>query len=146
VTHRESIPRRTAWWHFTPNNLEQIRGHVFYLALGYFVSYLPYAVLAKALSIGIVPGVQVVLPAGALEHVLVMPIVVVCAAVALSRPAHWRGPGRAMVAEPRGLLVCGELDAQGAAMTDAAAAILQDAGISPHRHRLRSRPRVEHAS
>src|SRR2546430_10125425 len=29
-----------------------------YLALGYFVSYLPYAILAKALSSGIVPGVD----------------------------------------------------------------------------------------
>jgi hypothetical protein len=31
---------------------------VFYLALGYFISYLPYALLAKALSSGIIPGVE----------------------------------------------------------------------------------------
>jgi protein-tyrosine-phosphatase len=53
---------------------------VFYLALGYFVSYLPYAILAKALSSGIVPGVDapigglVLLPAAALGQLLVMPI------------------------------------------------------------------------
>lgn len=45
---------------------------MFYLALGYFISYLPYAILAKALSGGIVPGVDapvgglVLLPAAAL--------------------------------------------------------------------------------
>jgi protein-tyrosine-phosphatase len=36
--------------------LKQIEGHVFYLAFGYFISYLPCAVLAKVLSIGIVCG------------------------------------------------------------------------------------------
>ena len=102
--------------HFTPNNLEQIGGHVFYLALGYFVSYLPYAVLAKALSIGIVP-------AAVLEQAL--PLVIVATAVALSRPALQRGAGRVGAPERRAL--------DGAAMTDAAAAILQEAGIFPHR-------------
>lgn len=44
---------------------------MFYLALGYFLSYLPYALPAKALSSGIVPGVDapvgglVLLPAAA---------------------------------------------------------------------------------
>jgi hypothetical protein len=53
---------------------------VFYLALGYFISYLPYALLAKALSSGILPGVDrpvgglVLLPAAALGQLLVMPI------------------------------------------------------------------------
>jgi hypothetical protein len=53
---------------------------VFYLALGYFVSYLPYALLAKALSSGIVPGADapigglVLLPAAALGQLLVMPL------------------------------------------------------------------------
>ena len=31
---------------------------MFYLALGYFISYLPYALLAKALSSGIPPEVD----------------------------------------------------------------------------------------
>lgn len=53
---------------------------MFYLALGYFLSYLPYALLAKALSSGIVPGVDrpvgglVLLPAAALGQLLAMPI------------------------------------------------------------------------
>lgn len=53
---------------------------MFYLALGYFISYLPYALLAKALASGIVPGVDkpigglVLLPAAALGQLLVMPI------------------------------------------------------------------------
>jgi hypothetical protein len=53
---------------------------VFYVALGYFISYLPCALLAKALSSGIVPGVDrpvgglVLLPAAALGQLLAMPI------------------------------------------------------------------------
>ncbi len=53
---------------------------MFYFALGYFISYLPHALLAKALSSGIVPGVDkpigglVLLPAAALGQLLVMPI------------------------------------------------------------------------
>jgi protein-tyrosine-phosphatase len=53
---------------------------VFYLAFGYFVAYLPYVILAKALSSGIVPGVDapvgglVLLPAAALGQLLVMPV------------------------------------------------------------------------
>lgn len=51
-----------------------------YLALGYFLAYIPYAILAKALSSGIVPGVEepvgglVLLPAAAIGQLLVMPI------------------------------------------------------------------------
>lgn len=37
---------------------KQNEGHVFYLAFGYFISYLPYALPAKALSSGIIPGVD----------------------------------------------------------------------------------------
>jgi hypothetical protein len=75
---------------------KEIEGHVLYLALGYFLSYLPYALLAKALSSGIVPGVdRLIASAGVERHT----------------------PG-----EP---------------MTDAAYAILEDAGIIPHHHRSR---------
>jgi hypothetical protein len=97
---------------------------VFYLALGYLVSYLPYAVLAKALSLGIVP-------AGVLEQLLVVPLVIVAAAVALSRPVVPGRAGRAGAVERR-------MRFEGAAMTDAAAAMLQDAGIFPHRPELAS--------
>lgn len=38
---------------------KQIEGNVFYPAMRCFISYLPCAVLAKALSSGIVPGVDV---------------------------------------------------------------------------------------
>lgn len=38
--------------------LQQIEVHVFYVALGYFISCLPFALLAEALSSGIVPGVD----------------------------------------------------------------------------------------
>jgi protein-tyrosine-phosphatase len=53
---------------------------VLYLALAYFAAYIPYAMLAKSLSSGIVPGVDgpvgglVLLPAAALGQLLVMPI------------------------------------------------------------------------
>ena len=53
---------------------------MFYLALGYFISYLPDALLTKALSSGIVPGVDraigglVLLPAAALGQLLAMQI------------------------------------------------------------------------
>jgi len=45
-----------------------------YLALGYFLAYIPYALLAKALSSSIVPGVHapigglVLLPAGIIRQ------------------------------------------------------------------------------
>lgn len=51
-----------------------------YLAFGYFISYLSYALLAKALSSGIIPGVDrpvgglVLLPAAALGQRVAMPI------------------------------------------------------------------------
>lgn len=51
-----------------------------YLAFGYFISYLPYALLAKALSSGIIPGVDrpvgglVLLLAAALGQLVAMPI------------------------------------------------------------------------
>ena len=51
-----------------------------HLAFGYFISYLPYALLAKALSSGIIPGVDrpvgglVLLPAAALGQLVAMPI------------------------------------------------------------------------
>lgn len=51
-----------------------------YLAFGYFISYLPYALLAKALSSGIIPGIDrpvgglVLLPAAALGQLVAMPI------------------------------------------------------------------------
>ena len=51
--------------------LKQFEGNVFYLVMGYFISYLPYALLAKAVSSGIIPGVDapiggpVLLPAAA---------------------------------------------------------------------------------
>lgn len=53
------------------------------LALGYFLAYIPYAILTKALSSGIVPGVDapvgglVLLPASAIGQLLVMPIVLI---------------------------------------------------------------------
>lgn len=54
-----------------------------YLALGYFIAYIPYAILTKVLSSGIAPGVDapvgglVLLPASAIGQLLVMPIVLV---------------------------------------------------------------------
>jgi protein-tyrosine-phosphatase len=50
-----------------------------WLALGYFLSYIPYAALAKALSSGYLPGVGahgglVLLPATALGQLIVMPV------------------------------------------------------------------------
>jgi hypothetical protein len=100
---------------------------VFYLALGYFVSYLPYAILAKALSSGIVPGVDapvgglVLLPAAALGQLLVMPIF-------LGASGH-----RVRIASA-GVKV----HTAGSPMTDVAYAILQEVGVIPPRHRSRT--------
>ncbi|MGH3239137.1 MAG: hypothetical protein ACRDNL_02090 [Spirillospora sp.] len=53
---------------------------MFRLSLGYFLAYLPYAVLVKALSSGVLPGVpapsgvMVLLPAAALGQLAVMPV------------------------------------------------------------------------
>jgi hypothetical protein len=58
---------------------------VFYLALGYFISYLPYALLAKALSSGIVPGID--RPVGG-------PALVPAAALGLVATAGLAPPGR----------------------------------------------------
>jgi protein-tyrosine-phosphatase len=164
---------------------------VFYLALGYFLSYLPYALLAKALSSGIVPGIDrpvgglVVLPAAALGQLLAMPmagvgppgtgqliavVLIVGAVAALPYPALRDSVGRAASPERMVLFVYGEnqsraamarwlaraelararsgprvtiasagveVDLPGEPMTDAAYAILQEAGILPHRHRSR---------
>jgi protein-tyrosine-phosphatase len=74
---------------------------VFYVALGYFISYLSYALLAKGIFCGVVPGIDwpagglVLLPAAVLGQRLAMPIflgvaggdTVVGAVVALSYPA-----------------------------------------------------------
>jgi len=54
-----------------------------YLASGYFLAYIPYAILTKALSSGIVPGVNVpvgglvLLPASALGQLVMMPVFLV---------------------------------------------------------------------
>lgn len=93
---------------------------MFYLAFGYFISYLPYALVVKALSSAVVPGIDgpvgaaVVLVAAALGPLL-----------ACARSGH-----RVTVVSARV-----ETHALGAAMTDFAHAVLQDAGIIPHRHR-----------
>lgn len=135
-----------------------IKDHVFYLALGYLISYLPYAFLAKALSSGVVPGVDAV-------------VFLVGAVVALSYPvlrAHLGGTTRPR--ERVVLFVCGgnqsrsvmaeciaraamatarsghlatiasagvKLHTPGTSMTDAAHAVLEEAGVIPHRHRPR---------
>lgn len=120
---------------------------MFYLALGYFLSYLPYAALVKALSTGIdAPSGGLVLLPGQLIAVIFLVGVV----VAVSYPALRGIHGGTMAPERMVLFVCGgsqsrsaiasagvEVHTQGAPMTDAAAAILEEAGIIPHRHRSR---------
>jgi len=55
---------------------------VFYLTPGYFLAYIPCALLAKAHSSGIVPGIDapvgglVLLPASAIGPLLAMPMAV----------------------------------------------------------------------
>jgi hypothetical protein len=52
------MPGRTGGQVISAPCFKHNEGHVFYLAFGYFISYLPYALLAKALSSGIIPGVD----------------------------------------------------------------------------------------
>jgi protein-tyrosine-phosphatase len=114
---------------------------VFYLALGYFVSYLPYAIMAKALSSGIVPGVDapigglVLLPAAALGQLLVMPIFLGASGWWRFASERWtRGrSGHRVTISSAGV----EVHTPGAPMTDFAYAVLQEAGVIPHRHRSR---------
>jgi protein-tyrosine-phosphatase len=84
---------------------------VLWLALGYGLTYLPYALLAKALSSGYLPGIGahkglVLLPAAAIGQVLVMPLF-------LRASGWWRYGSRSTVAGrrvffPRGqMLVAG---------------------------------------
>jgi protein-tyrosine-phosphatase len=66
-----------------------------WLALGYFLAYIPYAALAKAISSGYVPGVEaqgglVLLPATALGQLIVMPLF-------LLGSGWWRYGSRRMV-------------------------------------------------
>lgn len=94
---------------------------MFYLAFGYFISYVPCALLVKALSSGIMPGIAG--PVGG--------VVVLCAAALAPLRVRARSGHRVAVASARG-----------AAMTDFAHAVLQDAGIIPPRHRWQARPEL----
>jgi protein-tyrosine-phosphatase len=158
-------------------HLKPIEGNVFYWALGYFISYLPHAILAKAVSSDVVPGVAapigglVLLPAAALGQLLVMPIFVAVSGGWRFASERWSRRGRlggAASPERMVLFVCGgnqsrsamvrciarvvmastrsghrvtiagagvEVHAPGTPMTDAAYAVLQEAGIIPPRHR-----------
>lgn len=179
---------------------------MFYLALGYFISYIPDALLAKALPSGIVPGVDtpvsglVLLPAAALGQLLliragstvflgtpgalyaagigalyavgsIFGTPIAGAVAALSYPVLRDSlRGAASPSERMALFVCGgnqsrsamaeciaraamdttrsgylvtitsaglKVHAPGAPMTEAAYAVLQEAGVIPPRYRSR---------
>jgi hypothetical protein len=114
---------------------------VFYLTLGYFISYLPYVLLAKALFGSIVPGVDrpvgglVMLSAAALGQLLAMPIFV-------GVSGWWRFASEQRVGRRRMLwpgrdtavaAMVMEVHTADSPMTDAACAVLQDAGVMPSR-------------
>jgi hypothetical protein len=103
---------------------KQIEGNVFYLTLGYFISYLPYGLLAKALSSGIAPGV---------ESPSAMTECISGAVMATARSGHVVTITSAGV-KPH---------VPGAPMTDAAYAALAEAGVIPPVHR--SRPQAVRA-
>lgn len=137
---------------------KQIEGHVFYLACGYFISYLPHAALAKALArpgnaqlvavafvVGVVAALLYRTLRGGLEGTASPServVLFVCGGNQ-SRSAMAECIARAAMATARsGHLVTiasagVKLPAPGAPMTDTAYAVLQEAGVIPHRHRSR---------
>lgn len=131
---------------------------MFYLACGYFISYLPYAILAKALTrpgnaqlvaVALVVSAVVALwyrtLRGSLQGIVSSServVLFVCGGNQ-SRSAMAECIARAAMAPPRsGHLVTiasagVKLHAPGAPMTDTAYAVLQEAGVIPHRPRSR---------
>lgn len=111
---------------------------MFYLALGYFVSYLPYAILVGAVVALSYPALRASLRgiASSPERMVLFG----CGGnQSRSAMARWIAP--AVLASPRSrrrvrIASAGvTVHTPGAPMTDVAYAVLQEIGVIPHRHR-----------